>query len=136
MLSVALLASFGGGMQLRAQEKLASTGEMPILAWHGIPAEETTVERFRELKEAGFTHNFSFYRTAEQVAKALDVAQKTGIKQIITCGELLSEPEKTVARFKKHPAISFATSRCAAISPRWANGPSGYGRWMTIISVT
>lgn len=30
MLSVALLASFGGGMQLRAQEKLASTGGVPL----------------------------------------------------------------------------------------------------------
>ncbi|WP_300284234.1 hypothetical protein [uncultured Alistipes sp.] len=106
LLSLAALATLGGSVQLRAQEKLEPTGEMPILAWHGIPAEETTVERFRELKEAGFTHNFSFYGTAEQVAKALDVARKVGIKQIITCAELRSEPEKTVARFKNHPALA------------------------------
>lgn len=80
--------------------------ELPILAWYGIPAQEISVERFREQREAGFTHNFSFYYRADDVRRALDAAQKAGIKLIITCNELKSDPEETVRRFMKHPALA------------------------------
>ncbi len=79
---------------------------LPILAWHGIPADQLTHSRFVELREAGFTHNFSFLSKAEEVAKALDLAAKTDVKMIITCEELQSEPEKTVRRFMNHPALA------------------------------
>ena len=36
-------------------------GRLPVLAWGGPPAGETTAERYRELAEAGFTHNFSSF---------------------------------------------------------------------------
>lgn len=54
---------------------------LPILAWHGIPADQLTHSRFVELREAGFTHNFSFFSKAEEVAKALDLAAKTDVKR-------------------------------------------------------
>lgn len=79
---------------------------MPILAWYGIPATESTVARFEEQRAAGFTHNFSIFYHAEEVAKALDAAQKVGIKLIITCNELKTDPEATVKRFMNHPALA------------------------------
>lgn len=82
------------------------SGEIPIIAWYGVRASEATVERFKELKEAGFTINFSEYPDQETVASALDAALKAGVQLIIACPELKSEPEKTVRRFMNHPAVA------------------------------
>lgn len=92
--------------QGQAQDKLNLSAQMPIIAWYGIRTNEATVERFKELKEAGFTINFSEYSTMEEVETALDAANKVGIQLIIACPELRKEPEKTVRRFMKHPAVA------------------------------
>ena len=92
--------------QGQAQDKLNLSAQMPIIAWYGIRANEATVERFKELKEAGFTINFSEYSTMEEVETALDAANKVVIQLIIACPELRKEPEKTVRRFMKHPAVA------------------------------
>ena len=92
--------------QGQAQDKLNLSAQMPIIAWYGIRANEATVERFKELKEAGFTINFGEYSTMEEVETALDAANKVGIQLIIACPELRKEPEKTVRRFMKHPAVA------------------------------
>jgi hypothetical protein len=92
--------------QAGAQEKLRSRGEIPILAWYGIPPEETTPERFRELKESGITMNLTNYPDATSMAKALDVARKAGISMIVSCPELKTDPASTVKRFRSHPATA------------------------------
>ena len=89
--------------RLSAQEKIPQK-EIPIVAWFGVPEEEATVERFEELKEAGFTINLRGCSNADQMEKALDAAQKAGVKLIVACPELQSDPENTVKRFMKHPA--------------------------------
>jgi len=38
----------------------------PVLAWSGVPEEHTTVERYRELANAGFTHSFSSASSADK----------------------------------------------------------------------
>jgi len=89
----------------KAQQKLPSKGELPILAWYSIPSNETTLERYLEMKEAGITYQFNGYSNADEVQKALDVAQKAGIKMVISCPELRTDPGKTVRRFMNHPAL-------------------------------
>lgn len=89
-----------------AQEKIKSTGQIPILGWHGIPCSEMTIERFEEQKAAGFTLNFSNCPNNDMLEKALNAAQKAGIQLIIATPELRSEPEKTVKRFMNHPAVA------------------------------
>ena len=91
---------------INAQERLASRGEIPILAWYSIPANETTVERYQELKDAGITYSFSGFSDADAVQKALDVAAKVGVKIVVSCPELKTDPEKTVRRFMNHPAVA------------------------------
>lgn len=91
---------------VNSQVKLKSDGEIPILAWYSIPASETTVERYQEMKEAGINHSLSFFSNIDEMQKALDVAEKVGVKMLIACPELKKEPEKTVNRFKNHPAIA------------------------------
>jgi hypothetical protein len=88
------------------QERIKPEGEMPIVAWVGVPAAETSLERFKELKEAGININFNWYPNIESVEKALDLAQKAGIKIMPSCPELKTEPEKTAKRLMNHPALS------------------------------
>lgn len=88
-----------------SQEKTNQDVEFPILAWIGVPEAETTVERFKELKESGININFSGYSTVEAVEKALNMAQEAGVKLLPSCPELKSDPEETVKRLMKHPAL-------------------------------
>lgn len=92
-------------LTLQAQSK-KQQAEFPILAWVGVPEVETTIERYRELKESGLNINFSWYSNIAAVEKALDVAHKAGVKLLFSCPELQTEPEKTVRRVMKHPALS------------------------------
>jgi hypothetical protein len=89
-----------------SQQKLNSAGPIPILAWYSIPADETSVERYQEMKDAGITYSLSFYENADQLQKALDAAGKVGIKIIASCPELKTDPVKTVHRFMNHPALA------------------------------
>lgn len=86
--------------------KIESTGELPILAWHSIPADSTTLERFLEMKNIGINMHFSGYPDADAMERALDLAEQAGIKVIVSCPELNEEPEKTVTRFMNHPALA------------------------------
>ena len=79
-------------------------GEIPTVAWHGV--QEHTVERYRELKECGINYNFSWFPNIEVLAQAMDMANEAGVKMLIHCPELETEPEKTVSLFKDHPALA------------------------------
>jgi len=81
-------------------------GEMPILAWVGVDPAHTTVERFRELAEAGFNQNLSFYADAGAMAKALDIAQQARVKMHVCYTDMLNDPSDAAKRFKDHPAVA------------------------------
>lgn len=87
-------------------EKITSKGDIPRLAWYSVPAGETTLQRYRELKDAGITVNFSFFSTMKDAEKSLDVAQQAGIKVVLSCPELKTNPEATVKKFMNHPALA------------------------------
>lgn len=80
--------------------------QIPILAWYSIPAEDATLERYQELKDAGFTITFSHTSRFEDAKKALDLAAKVGIKSMFTCTDLESDPESTVKKVKDHPGLA------------------------------
>jgi hypothetical protein len=81
-----------------------STEKIPILAWVGVY--EHTVERYIELKECGIDYNFTGFENVEIMAQMMDAANVAGIKMLIHCPELETEPEKIVNRFKDHPALA------------------------------
>ncbi|MCL2118388.1 MAG: beta-galactosidase [Planctomycetaceae bacterium] len=80
--------------------------QIPVLAWYGVSPEASAVERYIELRESGITHNLTFFSTEDELAVALDAAEKAGIKMFAACPELQSDPEKTANRFKDHPALA------------------------------
>ena len=91
---------------VNAQQKISSSEQIPILAWYGIEAKETTLARYQEMKATGITHGFTHFPDAAAMQKALDIAQQAGVKMIVACPELAAEPEKTVKRFMNHPAVA------------------------------
>lgn len=93
-------------MAANGQGKLEAKGEMPILGWHGIPYSEASVERYRELKDAGFTHHLSSAPDVAAQIEMFDMAAEAGIREIAACPELHSDPEKTVKRLMDHPALA------------------------------
>ena len=91
---------------VNAQKKIKSTGHIPVLGWHSIPATEATVERYLEMRNAGYTHSFPPGSSALEVEAELDISQKVGMKLIISCPELQSDIENTVRKFMNHPALA------------------------------
>lgn len=92
---------------LSAQERLNPNGQLPIIGWYSVtPGEETTVARYQEMKDAGFSISFSFLRNYQDIEQALNTADKVGMKIVITCPEMLTDTEKTVKKFMNHPALA------------------------------
>ena len=107
--SIALAGIFFSSCEGKApgQEVIPNKqGEIPILAWYSIPAEEATLARYQELKDAGFNLTFSHTSTFEEALQALDLAAAVGIKSIFSCAELEKEPEATVNKVKNHPGLA------------------------------
>ncbi len=93
-------------VRANCQQKINQGNPIPILAWYSIPPEQTTLARYMELRESGITFSLSFFNDAETMSHALDTAFKAGIKMIVYCPELKTDPEKTVRRFMHHPAVA------------------------------
>lgn len=102
---LALILTTGFGLAKAREPKKAGT-RIPVLAWHSIPASETTLARYQEMKDAGITTSLSFFPDMDAMANALDVAKKAGVTLIAYCPELKTDPEGTVKRFRNHPAVA------------------------------
>lgn len=103
---ILILLSLLFAQSIGAQERINSNGKIPILAWYSIPASETTVARYQEMKDAGITHSLSFFANVSDLQKALDVAAKVGVQLIVNCHELKTDPEKIVRLVMNHPATA------------------------------
>lgn len=86
--------------------KLSSQEQIPILGWYGILPNDTVVDHFKQMSDAGFTLNFSFYNNINEVEQALDAAQKANIKLLIACPELHTNTIETVSKLKDNPALA------------------------------
>lgn len=80
--------------------------QLPILAWYSIPFNSTSVERYLELKEAGFTHNLSFFPDIKTMMSALDTAEKAGIRMVAYCPEIKTNTEESVRKLMDYPALA------------------------------
>ena len=79
---------------------------LPIMSWYSIPPAHLSLERYLEMKEAGFNLNFSHIYNLNDALKALDLAQQAGIRNIFMCNELKSKPEETVKAVMNHPGLA------------------------------
>lgn len=87
------------------RERIVMISPFPIMAWIGLPP-ESPIGAYQTMKDAGFSYDLmTFFQNADQVEKALDKANSLGLKGIINLPELNTHPEKTIRRFKNHPAL-------------------------------
>lgn len=70
---------------------------LPIMAWFSIPPVDMNLERFQELKDAGFNLNLSHGVTLEDTLKAMDLCVQTGMLHFAT-GD--------VKAVKDHPGLA------------------------------
>lgn len=91
---------------LAAPDRLPGRKQIPVLAWMGVPQKEAGEARYREEAGCGFTIDFSGFSNTESALKALDAAKAAGLKLLVSCPELQSDPAGTVNRLKGHPALA------------------------------
>lgn len=81
--------------------------EIPIVAYYGIPLEESNVNRFKEFREAGFDISICFYddTPVDTLLRILDDAQKSNVRLLISSGWVSVQPNVGIPRLKNHPAL-------------------------------
>lgn len=79
------------------------SSKIEILAWMGPPA---TVDRMTEMKEAGFTISFNNFASPDAAIAGLDAARQAGVKLLVSCPQLETDPQATAQRLKSHPALA------------------------------
>lgn len=80
-------------------------GRIPIIGFVGVPASKTSVERFKEFREAGFDVSINSYSDRSSMLKALDAANSAGVSLMLHCPELTTSTEETVKMFREHPSL-------------------------------
>ena len=108
-----LLSCFGGDK--------APKEELPIMAWYSIPSDETTVERYQELKDCGFNINFTHMYGMGELKKELDVAAEVGIKVMAMANDLYTKTDSAVNVIKDHPALYGYFLRDEPLPPAFAD---------------
>lgn len=79
---------------------------LPILGWWGIPERFVSRERYREAREAGFTHIMQHAESVERMLAYLDMAHVEGMFISAKMPLLHTEPEKVAKALMDHPALS------------------------------
>ena len=78
----------------------AADGEMPVIAYMGVPYDKTTEENFKTFSECGFNVSLYIYPNLEQMIRACHIADKYGVKILGHCTETHETPERAAARMK------------------------------------
>jgi hypothetical protein len=101
LLSLVLLL----GATLQGQQRLTPKGVMPINAYAFIPMDQFNLVRLMELKESGINLVIDNFPSIESMKKGLDIAAQAGVKLLISCPELRTNPESTARLFMHHTAM-------------------------------
>ncbi len=83
---------------LFASTDVRAQDEMPILGYLGVPPEETSADRYLELRECGFNACLTMFDNCEQVVQALEVADSIGIMLIPRCRDFFSDPGSCIPK--------------------------------------
>lgn len=75
-------------------------GEMPIIAYMGVPDSQTSDENFKTLSECGFTVSLYPYRNVDRLVNACRIAGKYGVKILGSAPEMVSDPVKAAMKLK------------------------------------
>lgn len=104
ILNIKSLESLTENIDLTKYETIPRITDFPVVGWRFIPSQNFGIEHFLDAKEAGLTIGLVSFANAENVHKALDMAEEAGMKIIIRSPEIYNDTERIVRRFKDHPA--------------------------------
>jgi hypothetical protein len=88
-----------------ARQLVDKMAGIPIIGWSGIPESETNIQRYQQMKDGGFTHSVTFFKSLKNLIKALKVADEVGMKIIASCPEIKSKTELTIKQLMNYPAL-------------------------------
>lgn len=103
-----LLLPFSAQPQKVEYRSPAPKGEIPIMAWGSIPADQLTDANFEALREAGINVNFSYhgFRNVSDVKRLLRLGAKHGIKSMVTCPQLEKNTDSVVRALKGEKGLA------------------------------
>lgn len=84
---------------------LSQSNSIPIIAFMGVPANQSSDQSFKEFREAGFDICISNYNSLQEIKTALFYANKQGVKIIPRCWAILQNPLKAAQELKDYPAL-------------------------------
>lgn len=98
---------FLGALCVLCCSPIFAQNEFTISYWCGPPAQFQTLERFQEIKDAGFTLAFPSCNgaTVEQNKKVLDLCQQVGLKGLVMDGRMVYSIEGSADRKKQLDAM-------------------------------
>ncbi|AZA77663.1 hypothetical protein EG347_09100 [Chryseobacterium sp. G0186] len=84
----------------------SQTNQIQVIAWNGVPSGFTNPNTYQQLVNAGITINHVGFHSLNDAVKALDLAEKNGIKLLLNCPEMFDAPEETARRMMNHPGLA------------------------------
>ena len=76
--------------------------EMPIIAYMGVPNNQSTDQNFKDFSDCGFNVSLYGYASLQEMTAACDIAQKYGVRILGHCPETHNSPERAAAVLKNH----------------------------------
>lgn len=74
--------------------------EMPIIAYMGVPHNQTSDKNFKTFSECGFNVSLSVYGSISQMQEACRIAHQYGVSILGHCSESHDSPQKAAAAMK------------------------------------
>lgn len=81
-------------------QTIMAVGEMPIIAYMGVPNNRSTDENFKDFKDCGFNVSLYGYASLQQLTAACEVAQKYGVRILGHCPETHESPKRAASILK------------------------------------
>lgn len=79
---------------------IGADAEMPIIAYMGVPNDQTSHQHFEDFSDCGFNVSLYGYASLRQLIEACNVAQQHGVRILGHCPETHDTPEQAAAALK------------------------------------
>lgn len=81
---------------------IGADAEMPIIAYMGVPNDQTSHQHFKDFSDCGFNVSLYGYASLRQLIEACNIAQQHGVRILGHCPETHDTPEQAAAALKNN----------------------------------
>lgn len=80
--------------------------QIPIIGWWGVPEKQTSVSRYKEMRDCGFDMSLSVFYSVSALESALQAAHKAGVKLIPCCPSVeRGDMSANLTKLRSYPAF-------------------------------